>query len=303
MTNSNWIASLVVAAAMTSALFAETRCPGNVESLPLFPLNGHLFLMNVSINHSGTYKFLLDTGTQIMIVDSSLAQELHLANQGAADVVGAGFNEPASLATLDHIAAGSHAVANQDVFVYDLSHIGSIGLNVRGIVGEDFLSHFDMMIDNAHAMLCLDDSGVMRSSIKGQHVDLLMPQGASGKQLPRTLIVTARLSNGKRAVRLKLDSGANAAILYDAPQFLAMGSFQGASLHGAGTDGAQRRFASLPPLDVRIGALELDKVPFLTPAGGEKNPQSGEIDGLLGVGHFRRVFIDHADRFAILEPW
>ena len=297
-------ASVVLAATMVSALSAETHCPGNVESLPLYPVNGHLFVMDVSINHSGPYKFLLDSGTQFTIVDSTLASELRLSNQGAANVVGSGFDESATLATLDYIAAGSHAVISQDVFVYDLDHLHSIDLHVRGIVGEDFLAHFDMLIDNAHGILCLDESGAMRRSIKGQHVELLMPaQADGGKQLPRTLIVAARLSNGKRPVRLKLDSGTNAAILYDFSQFLALGSFQGASLHGAGTDGAQRKFTSLPPLDVKIGSLEIQKVTFLTPAGDEKNPQMAEIDGLMGVGHFRRVFIDHADHFAVLEPW
>jgi hypothetical protein len=304
MTNLNGFTCFLLAATMLSTVSAETHCPGNVESLPLYPVNGHLFVMDVSVNHSGPYKFLLDTGTQFTIVDSALAFELHLSNQGAADVVGAGFDESAFLATLDHIAAGSHALASQDVFVYDLDHLHSIDLHIRGIVGEDFLAHYDMLIDNAHAMLCLDESGAMRRSIKGQHFGLLMPaQTGGGKQLPRTLIVSARLSNGKRPVRLKLDSGTNAAILYNAPEFLVLGSFQGAALHGAGGDGVQRKFASLPPLDVKIGALAMEKVSFLTPAGGERNPQIGEIDGLMDVGHFRRVFIDHADHFAVLEPW
>lgn len=303
MTSFRGLASFVLAATMASALSAETHCPGNVEVLPLYPMSGHLFVMNVSINHSGPFKFLLDTGTQITIVDSTLAQELHLANQGAADVVGAGFDESAYLSTLESMAAGSHALVNQDVFVYSLGNMRSIDLHVRGIVGEDFLAHFDMLIDNAHGMLCLDDSGAMRGSIKGQHIELLMPAQAGPKQLPRTLIVAARVSNGKRPVRLKLDSGTNAAILYDTPQFPAVGSFQSASLHGTGTNGAQLRYAALPPLDVKIGGLEMDKVSFLTPAGGEKNPSIEEIDGLMGVGHFRRVFIDHADRFAVLEEW
>lgn len=303
MTTLKGFAGFVLAATMVSTLSAETHCPGNVESLPLSPVNGHLFVMDVSVNHSGPYKFLLDTGTQFTIVDSALAADLHLSNQGAANVVGAGFDESASLATLGHIAAGSHELANLDVFVYGLDRMRSIDLNVRGIVGEDFLAHFDMLIDNAHAILCLDESGAMRRTIKGERVELLMPAQAGAGQLPRTLIVAARLSNGKRPVRLKLDSGTNAAILYDAAQFLALGSFQGASLHGAGSDGAQRRYGSLPPVDVKIGALAMEKVSFLTPTGDAKNPQTGEIDGLMGVGHFRRVFIDHADRFAVLEPW
>jgi hypothetical protein len=56
-------------------------------------------------------------------------------------------------------------------------------------------------------------------------------------------------------------------------------------------------------LDLKIGALAMDKVSFLTSTGDTKNPQMAEIDGLMGVGHFRRVFIDHANRFAVLEPW
>src|ERR1700678_2982926 len=103
MTNFKGFASVVLAATMVSILSAETHCPGNVASLPLYPANGHLFVMDVSINHSGPYKFLLDTGTQFTILDSSLASELHLANQGAADVVGSGFHISASLATLDRI--------------------------------------------------------------------------------------------------------------------------------------------------------------------------------------------------------
>jgi hypothetical protein len=304
MTNFKGFASVVLAATMVSTLSAETHCPGNVASLPLYPVNGHLFVMDVSINHSGPYKFLLDTGTQFTILDSSLASELHLANQGAADVVGTGFHVSASLATLDRMEAGSHAVPNLDVFVDDLDRLRSIYLQVRGIVGEDFLAHFDMLIDNAHGMLCLDETGAMRGNVKGPRIELLVPaQAGGGARLPRSLIVAARISQAGRPVRLKLDSGSNAVILYDASQYLALGSFQGASLHGAGGDGVQRKFAALPPLDVKIGPLEMDKVPLLTPTGSGMNPQAAEIDGLMATSRFRRIFVAHADHFAVLEPW
>jgi hypothetical protein len=304
MTGFKGFASFVLAATMVSAISAETHCPGNVASLPLYPVNGHLFVMDVSINHSGPYKFLLDTGTQFTILDSSLASELHLANQGAADVVGAGFHRSASLSTIDHIAAGPHARPNLDVFVEDLDQLRSVDLQVRGIVGEDFLAHFDMLIDNAHGMLCLDDTGAMRGNIKGPHVELLEPaQEGGGTRLPRSLIVAARISHAGRPVRLKLDSGSNAVILYDVSKYLALGAFQGTSLHGAGGDGVQRKYAALPPQNVNIGPLEMDKVPFLTPTGSDMNPQGAEIDGLMATSRFRRIFVAHADHFAVLEPW
>jgi hypothetical protein len=304
MTTLNGFASFVLAASMVSTLSAETRCPGNVESLPLYRVNGHLFLMDVSINHSGPYKFLLDTGTQFTIVDSSLASELHLANHGEADLIGTGFRVSASTATLDRVEAGSHAVANLDVFVDDIERLHSIGLSVRGIVGENFLAHFDMLIDNAHSMLCLDDTGTIRGNVKGPHVELLEPALSGGyAKWPPSLIVVARISHSRRPVRLKLDSGSNAVVLYDASQYLALGSFQGSSFHGAGGDAVQRKFATLPPEDVKIGSLEMDKVSLLTPTGSDMNPQAGEMDGLMATSRFRRIFVAHADHFAVLDPW
>jgi hypothetical protein len=67
-------------------------------------------------------------------------------------------------------------------------------------------------------------------------------------------------------------------------------------------DGAQRIFLALPPQDVKVGSLELSRVPFFTLAGTQKNARLKGFDGVLPAGLFRRVFIDHADHFAILEP-
>ena len=187
MTNFKWFASFVLAATIVSTLAAETHCPGNVASVPFHLVNRHQMIVAVSVNHSGPYNFLLDTGTQITMVDPSLAAELHLSTQGSAEVAGAGFHASASFAQLDLLEAGSHAVANQKVLVYDLQNLQSAGLHIQGVLGEDFLEHFDMLIDNAHSLLCLDDSAAMRAEVKGQHVALLTPAGSDngmGRRCP-----------------------------------------------------------------------------------------------------------------------
>src|SRR6201985_3058504 len=109
MSTFKWFASLVLAATIVPALPAEPHCPGNVASVPLHLTNGHQMIVAVSVNHSGPYNFLLDTGTQITMVDPSLASELHLNPQGSAAVTGVGFNSAASFAQLDLLEAGSHA--------------------------------------------------------------------------------------------------------------------------------------------------------------------------------------------------
>jgi hypothetical protein len=161
----------------------------------------------VSINHSGPYNFLLDTGTQMTMIDPSLAAELHLNTQGSAVVAGVGFQTAASFAQLDLLEVGSHAVANQKALVFDIKNPQSVDLHFRGVLGEDFLGQFDVLIDNAHSLLCLDDSATMRADVKGPHIALLTaPDKSSGGPSFSSLIISARLSDGMRPVRLKLDS-------------------------------------------------------------------------------------------------
>jgi hypothetical protein len=303
MKSFQWIASLALAATIVPALAAETHCPGNAASLPLHLVNRHLFIIAVSINHSSPYNFLLDSGTQITIVEPALAAELHLDTQSGAKFTGAGSLQSASVAQLDLVEAGSHAVARQEALVYDLQSLHSADLQIRGILGEDFLEHFDMLIDNAHSLLCLDDSAAMRAAVKGPHIPLLAPaEREDGVPLPRLLIIAARLSDGTRPVRLVLDSAATAPVLFDITQYLSVRPAYDVPLSGSGVDGTPQILSALPPQDVRIGSVELPGVPFFSLAGTQKDARLKGVDGVLATALFRRVFIDHADHFAVLEP-
>src|SRR5258707_15809486 len=127
-------------------------------------------IVAVSVKHSGPYNFLLDTGAQMMMVDPALAAELHLNTQGSAGVAGVGFLASAPFAQLDLLEVGSHALANQKELVFDFQNSHSADLHFfRGVLGEDFLGEFDMLIDNAHNLLCLDDSSAMAADAKGAH--------------------------------------------------------------------------------------------------------------------------------------
>jgi hypothetical protein len=303
MTNFKGFASFVLAATIVSTLSAETHCPGNVASVPFQLVNRHQIIVAVSVNHSGPYNFLLDTGTQLTMVDPTLAAKLHLATQGEAVVASVGTHASASFAQLDQIEAGSHAVANQKVLVYDLQNLQATGLDVQGVLGEDFLGQFDMLIDNGHSLLCLDESAAMRGDVKGSHIALVDPGQKASGSTASSLIVVAKLTDGMRPVRLKLDSGSNVPFLYNTSDYMALGLFKGASLHGGGAKGAQRTFTALPPQNVRMGAVEVSKVPFITLAGVQKDSRTSDFDGLLTLGLFKRVLIAHADHFAVLEPW
>jgi hypothetical protein len=302
MTTSQWFPFLVLAATILPALAAESHCPGNVASVPLRFVDRHRIAVAVSINHTGPYNFLLDSGAQITMIDPSLAAALHLDTQGAAVVAGVGSGQSASYAQLDLVEAGSHAVGNQKVLVYDLQNLHSADLHLRGILGEDFLEQFDLLIDNAHRLLCLDDSGAMRVEVKGPHIPLVATAEADeAGAMPGLLLITVRLSGGLRPVRLLLDSGVNEPILFNTSEYMLLRPSHDVPVRGSGVDGAQPILSALPPQVVKIGSLELSGVSFFSTTT-EKSSYVKGFDGVLTTGLFRRVFIDHADRFAVLEP-
>jgi len=301
-----WFASFVLAATIVPALLAEPHCPGNVASVPLRLVNRYQMIVAVSVNHSGPYNFLLDTGAQMTMVDPALAAELHLNTQGSAGVAGVGFLASAPFAQLDLLEVGSHAVANQKVLVFDFQNSHSVDLHLfRGVLGEDFLGEFDMLIDNAHNLLCLDDSPAMAADIKGPHIALMAPaRTTNGTPALRSLIIAARLSDGTRLVRLKLDSGTNVSFLFYTARYMPLELLARTSLLGGGLDRAQRPVSTMPLQDLQIGSLEFPKVSFFTYADSSEGlSRTSAYDGLLTLGIFRRVFICHAHHFAVFEPW
>src|SRR5215469_16953860 len=113
-------AFLFLAALIPGTLNAQTACPANVKAIPLHKLNQHQMVVSVSINHSGPYDFLLDTGTQMTVVDLSLAADLHLKTTGSANVAGVSFQGEALFSRLEVMEVGDHTATDQGVVVYNM---------------------------------------------------------------------------------------------------------------------------------------------------------------------------------------
>jgi hypothetical protein len=263
--------ALVGSTTNVPAAAAETHCPANVVSVPSRFVNGHRIVLAVSINHTGPYTFQLDSGTQITIIDSSLAAQLHLATRGAAEVAGVGSRHSASFTRLDLVEAGSVAVANQNVLVYNLQNLHPAGQRIQGVLGEDFLEHFDVLIDNAHRLLCLDSSAAMRAEMKGSRIPLVATGERDGVALPGLLIVAVSLSRAMRPVRLLLDSGTETPKLYNISQYMVLQVSNHLLLRVRGVDGVQQILSPLPPQNVSIASLELPPVAFFALAGVQKD--------------------------------
>ncbi len=299
-----WLASITLAAAILPVLQAEPRCPGNVESLRFRLVRRSQIISPVMINHTGPYDFLVDTGAQVTTIDPALAAELHLTMEGTIELVGVGFQTYPSFAHLDILEAGSHATVNPMVVVHDLKYL-QVDPHIRGILGGNFLQHFDLLIDYAHGMLCLDDAKVMRQEMKGKHIAVITPSHSEGGVLStEPLIIPVYLSGvAARSVLLLLDSGVSTPFLYDVGKDIAGGFSAGAPIREPGPDGIERVFSIVPPQEMEIGRLTFHRISFVTPAATRKDIPKVEVDGLLPTVLFRRLYISYADRFVVLEPW
>lgn len=171
-------ATMLIAA---TTLTAEPRCSANLAvQASRSSSNRHQVILEAYINNAGPYAFLLDTGSQVTMIDESLASELNLRATSTATLVGVSLQgKGGRYALANSVRVGDQAkVESLYVLSFDMKDIGAAGYSVRGLIGEDFLSHFDETIDNTHNRVCFTQVG---RPAPGQHQGVRVP----GEQRPK----------------------------------------------------------------------------------------------------------------------
>ena len=80
------------------------------------------------------------------------------------------------MTVLNTLEADSQTLEKPVAIVQDLGAIQAADGRIRGVLGENFLSHFDLLIDYAHKLLCLDPTTSMRDKVRGERIPLVRPQ-------------------------------------------------------------------------------------------------------------------------------
>jgi hypothetical protein len=301
---SQLLAAVSLAMVVLPSIEAESHCPGSVASVTSRLVQHALIVIPVKVNQAGPFDFMVDTGSQVTVIDPSLAAELSLKAQGRVGLVSVSNVAQASATVLDTLEAGSHVVEETPAIVQDLRQIQAADHRIRGVLGESFLAHFDLFIDYGHKLLCLDETRAMRDSVRGERISFVPPQHPED-ELPfmERLVIAVHLSDvGSRPILLQLDSGSNGAILYASREETKRRLLESATLQGSNVSQAQRAFAVLPPQNMQIGNRILSHISFVTPVSVGKNvPGRGE-DGLLPTLLFHSVFISGADHYVIFDP-
>jgi hypothetical protein len=258
--------------------------------------------INVTVNHAGPYEFTVDTGSQITIIEPSLAAELQLESKGATSVIAAQRRAPAGLVSPEVIEAGPYAVHRPLVAVESLAQFQALYPGMRGILGEDFLMGFDLLIDRGKKILCLDPTTEMRRNVRGEQVFVVRRGEGDDTRIAKRILVPVHFWGQKSRKNLRLDSGASAAILFANPHegepWVQRAKAQSAHVVG----GSTVSFKRLQPQKIRIGNHVVSDIAFAIPISSKQDVVFPGEDGLLPTSLFKRVFISYSGGFVVLDP-
>ena len=174
-----------------------------------------LIVVPVMINGSGPYDFMLDTGCQPDDAGSEAGRRTCASTSGRKKMVTVQHTEIVSSVRVDSISVAGAAASVQVVIASD--QVRRLPIKVRGVLGEDFLQNFDVLIDYRHQVLQLEAGlGSLAHTLSGA-LPLQLTGVLGGKPTARRLIVSGHMTEfGDNPTSLVLDSGTNYLVLFQA---------------------------------------------------------------------------------------
>lgn len=259
-----------------------------------------LILVPVTINGAGPFNFILDTGSSVTMVDRGLAGELSLPVLGADRLTGPNADERLLQVRANSLSLGGATV--DDLTLMVRSQAGRFPGNARGMIGEDFLAKFDLLLDYRHHRLELQRIGTeWTGQLQGERLPVSFEGWSDGDPTPRRLIVSARASEiSDNPISLLLDSGANALVMLRGKNSLSTVSTEQRDYRQIGVSG-YRDVAAVAAHTIPM--LHLGKTTLFNLTASAPPPKTTmDVDGLLPTSLFHSIFISHSHGFVIFDP-
>ncbi len=275
--------------------FPTLSCAQTIIKLTTVSL-GYL-IVPVSINGSGPYPFLLDTGSNSTLVRNELLDTLRISSKRSTPA-----NMTAGLSYLRQTVAESVTVADLSINGLEIEGIDSeqisrLGVSIQGVLGEDFLKHFEILIDNHAKTLTLDHGSDLAHSFTGDHLPLSFSGMRSGHSTVDRLVLGLKLPTSKATTNFLIDSGTNYATVFPSKSM----PYRDQSVPG----GTLLTFSGKNRCRIDFVTLEFgkDTFPNLRLASCEGVTRDKvDVDGTLPTSIFDRLFISHASGYAIANP-
>lgn len=280
---------LALAIALPAGLAAQLRQSNDIVSFRL--RDGYLIIVQTMVNGSGPFNFLLDTGTTRTVIDPSLARQLQAPDLGEVTLNGMLRTRQDKLVRIQDIRLGEASFSGLGVIVDKLPRQKMLAPGIRGVLGEDFLSNFDILIDFKERTLrfgSVPTAGERcRFETMGQH---------DGSLTTNRLLIAVEFTEVSRTkVQLQLDTGAKYPELFPSiHSSLSSQPWDGWMATSSGANSA----VIYSNTAIRIGTTTVRGLDVVQ----SRRVLAFDAAGLLPAAIFHRIYISHSGGFVVLNP-
>ena len=280
---------LLVSAALPGALAAQVQQVNEVIKFRL--RDRYLIIVQATVNGSGPFSFLLDTGSTHTVIDPGLARQLQAQIIGEASLTTVSGVHMDRLARLKEIRVGNSVVSELGAVIDTMDQVKLKVSGVRGVLGEDFLSQFDLLLDYKKRELRFD-----QGAPEGERCHIETMGHYRGQTTTNRLLIQAEfmdVSGGK--VQLQLDTGARMPELFPVRNdAFPVQPWAGSMGFSSGPNGTSIHAHST----IRIGTTTVRDLDVIRSRRGV----AFDAVGLLPASIFDRIYISHTGGFVVLNP-
>jgi predicted aspartyl protease len=282
------------------ALSANAAPPGETTvSVKFRTIQDFLVIVPIAINGAGPFNFLLDTGASRSVVDRKIADQLSLPCVAQSIAVGAEGTTSVSLVHVNSVSMGGSTVPGLTLTL--LPQSASLPEKVSGVLGEDFLERFDLLLDYRHHVIELQSGdGPLAEALAGERLPIrLQGRTEAGPEFGRLILSAHAPELGRGEVSLLLDSGVNFLVLFGGRQSLGAGAIQ----QKLDIASPVQSSSGVPVFSRTINELRLGNkiVRNLTAFALPARPGM-DTDGFMPTSAFGSIFISHSQKFVVLDP-
>ncbi len=253
--------------------------------------DGYLMVVQTMVNGSGPFSFLVDTGTTRTVIDPDLARQLQAPAVGEVAVTTVLHYRQDKLVRLRDVRLGGASVSGLGAIVDKLTRQKILAPGIRGVLGEDFLSRFNILIDYRKRLLSLNEPAPFGERCRFETIG----QYHGAPTTNRLLIDVELMEVSGDKVQLQLDTGAKTPELFPASHDSHPSQPWGGSM---ATSSGANGIVVHSNVNLRIGKTMVHGLDVVQ----SRSAVAFDAAGLLPAAIFQRIYISHSGGFVVLNP-
>jgi hypothetical protein len=170
MKENNALAKLFAALGLLTIICGFADMPALASTPVRFKQVRNLIVTPVTVNGAGPFDFIFDTGASSTVIDLDLAKQLSLSPIESSSVLTIAGSKTVSCYQLDSLSLGPKSVRNLTVLCTELREIHAISTKIRGVLGQNFLSGFDYILNNRDQRIEFEEYGELAGGLQGMRL-------------------------------------------------------------------------------------------------------------------------------------